>query len=86
MAGRVFLQETQEKIILKLSQNLLTTKEFCAIIITETKHTMDNNKFDIDASATYKQQGVYFSTSRGAKRAIEEVIKPFIKEHPDFVW
>lgn len=49
-------------------------------------YNMDNNKFDIDANATYKQQGVYFSTSHGAKRAIEEVIKPFIKEHPEFVW
>ena len=49
-------------------------------------YNMDIDKFDIDASSTYKHQEVYFSTSLGAKRAIEEVIKPFIKEHPDFVW
>lgn len=30
--------------------------------------------------------GVYFLSSDGALQAIEEVIKPFMKEHPDFVW
>ena len=45
-----------------------------------------SDKFDIDANTACKEQGVYFSTSLGAKRAIEEVIKPFIKEHPEFVW
>lgn len=29
---------------------------------------------------------VYFSTREGAKRAIEEVVEPFMKEHPEFVW
>lgn len=33
-----------------------------------------------------KTFGVYFSTEEGAKRAIKEVIKPFMKEHFDFVW
>ena len=46
----------------------------------------DSDKFDIDANTTYKQQGVYFSTSLDARRAIEEVVKPFMKEHPEFVW
>lgn len=46
----------------------------------------DSDTFGVDVDEMWKQQGVYFSTSRGAKRAIEEVIKPFIKEHPDFVW
>lgn len=46
----------------------------------------DSDKFDIDVNDAFKYQGIYFSTSRGAERAIEEVIKPFIKEHPEFVW
>ena len=29
---------------------------------------------------------VYFSTEEGAERAIEEVVKPFVKEHPEFKW
>lgn len=45
-----------------------------------------NNKFYIEANDAFKHQGVYFSTRQCAERAIEEAIKPFIKEHPEFVW
>lgn len=34
----------------------------------------------------YKSQNVYFSSDEGAKRAGKEVIMPFMKEHPEFVW
>ena len=44
------------------------------------------NKFIAHYQRGYKAQGVYFSTREGAECAIEEVVKPFIKEHPDFVW
>lgn len=40
----------------------------------------------VDANADSQKIGVYFSTKKAAERAIEEVIKPFIKEHPNFVW
>lgn len=33
-----------------------------------------------------KELTVHFSTEEGASRAIKEVIRPFMKEHPDFVW
>ena len=46
----------------------------------------DSDKFDIDVNDAFKYQGVYFSTREGAERAIEEVVKPFMKEHPEFVW
>lgn len=49
-------------------------------------YNIDSDKFDIDTNLLRKQQGVYFSTRQGAERAIEEVIKPFMKEHPEFVW
>lgn len=29
---------------------------------------------------------VYFNSEKVAKAAIEEVVKPFLAEHPDFVW
>lgn len=34
----------------------------------------------------YGAQEVYFSSEEGAKRAIKEVVEPFMKEHPEFVW
>lgn len=45
-----------------------------------------SDTFDIDVNDAFKYQGVYFSTREGAERAIEEVVKPFVKEHPEFVW
>ena len=34
----------------------------------------------------YKTRDVHFSSEEGAERAIEDVVKPFVKEHPEFVW
>ena len=34
----------------------------------------------------HKSQSVYFSSPEGASRAIKEVVEPFMKEHPEFVW
>lgn len=45
-----------------------------------------NDNFCTNANDSFKHQEVYFSTRRWAERAIEEVVKPFVKEHPDFVW
>lgn len=48
----------------------------------------DNNrkKFDITWNELVQGPHVYFSTREGAERAIKEVVEPFVKEHPDFVW
>lgn len=43
--------------------------------------------FEIGGSKLMKNEGViYFRTEDLAKIAIEEIVKPFLKEHPDFVW
>lgn len=34
----------------------------------------------------YKTMNVYFSSDEAAKCAGREVVEPFMKEHPDFVW
>ena len=34
----------------------------------------------------YKSQDVYFASMEGAERAIKEVVEPFMKENPEFVW
>lgn len=48
-------------------------------------HTMSN--FYVVDGSSWKADGVvYFYTNDIALKAIEEIVKPFIKEHPDFVW
>ena len=44
------------------------------------------NKFDSYCQNGYKARDVYFSSEEDADRAIHEVVKPFMKDHPDFVW
>ena len=53
-------------------------------------HIIYSNKakqFYMDTNDTSKTQGtVYFHTIKIAQRAIDEIILPFMEEHPDFVW
>ena len=42
--------------------------------------------FDYYFNDEHKSQSVYFSSPEGASRAIKEVVEPFMKEHPEFVW
>lgn len=43
--------------------------------------------FIIDYALFSKVQGtVYFSSDKNAADAIEEIVKPFMAKHPDFVW
>lgn len=45
-----------------------------------------DNSFDISPIIQMKYCEVYFSSEEGAEKAIEKVVKPFMKEHLDFVW
>ena len=46
----------------------------------------DTGNFIIFNEYCYKGQEVYFSSDEAAKRAGREVVEPFMKEHPEFVW
>lgn len=50
------------------------------------RYNFEDRRFEPEWSAVYKYGGVYFSDREGAERAIKEVVEPFVKEHPDFVW
>lgn len=45
-----------------------------------------SNRWNVTYYVSMKFDNVYFSSIDGAVRAIKEVVEPFIKEHPDFVW
>ena len=50
------------------------------------RYNESRNEFCSYYQDGYKARDVYFSSKDGAERAIEEVVKPFVKEHPEFVW
>lgn len=49
-------------------------------------YSVDYETFFMYSKALHKTQGVYFSSKEGTQRAIKEVVEPFMKEHPEFVW
>lgn len=46
----------------------------------------DDIKYCVAGFGSHKFDGVWFSSEEGAERAIKEVVEPFMKEHPEFVW
>lgn len=50
------------------------------------RYDEDLNKFVSYCQDGHKAQGVCFSSQEGAEQAIAEVVEPFMKEHPEFVW
>lgn len=50
-------------------------------------YSFNGKNLGFDSNDVFKQQGiVYFSSKDGVLQAIKEVVEPFIKEHPEFVW
>ena len=50
------------------------------------RYNESRNEFCSYYQDGYKARDVYFSSKEGAERAIKEVVEPFVKEHPEFVW
>lgn len=51
------------------------------------KYVHDSGVFCTSWTTVVHNAGaIYFSTDELARRAIEEIIKPFMKDHPEFVW
>ena len=46
----------------------------------------ENNGFDIGIDDVCKGNEQYFVSEEVAIQAIDEIIKPFMEEHPEFVW
>lgn len=50
-------------------------------------NTANGNEMMVSANDSHKKQGtIYFKDGETAHAAIEEVVKPFMAAHPEFVW
>lgn len=45
-----------------------------------------SEQFNTTSHTCANHFAVYFSSDEAAEQAIKEVVEPFMKEHPDFVW
>lgn len=45
-----------------------------------------SREFDITETYVIQSNNIYFSKWEIAKQAIEDVVKPFMAKHPEFVW
>ena len=50
------------------------------------RYNANLHQFDSYCQNAYKAPDVYFDSEEGAKRAIHEVVEPFMEEHTEFVW
>lgn len=49
-------------------------------------YSIDEGRFYADVTWRFKHNDVWFCSRKSAECAIKEVVEPFMKEHPDFVW
>lgn len=64
-----------------------TTKWDCCNVHYHIHYNCEDEAFSVDYDTVFKFGGVaYFSSEEGASRAIKEIVEPFMKEHPEFVW
>lgn len=76
-----------DKIVWKKDNSFSTTKWRIYKEHYEPYRKFTNSSFQIRASYTAQSEGaIYFYSEQVARDAIEEIVKPFMKEHPDFVW
>lgn len=84
------LHETLDRLLWRFSmQNDGDKIDWSDYNTTKYRIYFDNKckKFCIDSNQYYiTTECTYFRTREIAKRAIDEIILPFIEEHPEFVW
>lgn len=49
-------------------------------------YSIDEGRFYVDVTGSFKHNDVWFCSRKSAECAIKEIVEPFMKEHPDFVW
>lgn len=50
------------------------------------RYSTDAEVFEANDNYCFKHQDVYFSSEEAAERAIKEVVEPFVRKYPKFVW
>ena len=85
-AKQIALEQTLRRLLIKYACSCETTPS--NNLVYRIRYDRKQKKYEVFAE--YLNQldlfQVYFNTEKDANNAIEEVIKPFMKEHPNFKW
>lgn len=87
-ANQVLLHELLNRRLLKYAYD--NEAEDCEWDGAETHYYIyyeaKSHEFDITETYAIRSNNIYFSKWEIAKQAIEDVVKPFMAKHPEFVW
>ena len=87
-ANQLLLHELLNRKLLKYAWD--NNAEDCEWDGTETHYYIyyeaKSHEFDITETYVIRSNNIYFSKWEIAKQAIEDVVKPFMAKHPEFVW
>lgn len=84
-AKQLALEQTLRRLLIKYAYSCKVKPHDYVYYI---RYDRIDKKYDVlaDYQSPLNLFQVYFNTKKDAENAIEEVIKPFMKEHPDFKW
>lgn len=84
-ATQVALEQTLRRLLIRYACSCEITPHDYVYYI---RYDRIDKKYDVlaDYQSPLNLFQVYFNTKKDAENAIEEVIKPFMKEHPNFKW
>ena len=81
------LHETLNRLLWRYSEERGGDNEPWDNIKTHFYIMISSNYIGVAGADYYKTQGaVYFNDKETAQSAIEEIVKPFMAQHPEFVW
>ena len=87
-ANQVLLHELLNRKLLKYAYD--NEAEDCEWDGAETHYYIYyeavSHEFNITETYAIRYNNIYFSKQEIAKQAIEDVIRPFMAEHPEFIW
>lgn len=86
-ATQVALEQTLRRLLIRYACSC-ETRPYDNLFVYRIRYDRTHKKYEVFSEYINQLDlfQVYFNTEKEANNAIEEVIKPFMKEHPSFKW
>lgn len=86
-AKQMALEQTLRRLLIKYACSCETTP-YNNLVVYRIRYDRTQKKYEVFSEYVNQLDlfQVYFNTEKDANNAIEKVIEPFMKEHPNFKW